>query len=548
MKKSKVFAAVLFVALFSSMFIVAQFSTAPSPVFAIGDIPVEEQIVASPELRPLGENGTMFVDMTSGYTITEDGDLADWVGADFEVFGGINLSVGYDATTVYVAAQWADATFDDDISHWNCTFNNLTSGDVTFDTLDGADDMFTFGFSDGTDYDLMTWMASLKGPIYEHDGDETADAGTLSFVENSNGTAPTHDNSSVAIADYSIIANGTNFVGWFDEATPTGSQTDVTYNVDWNNTRAGYYTAEFSRLLDTTNGDDLVLDFTDTYNNPLYFIVGSANADDALDLDITTSEYLLCPDNEVATLTFDAITNPVESSLLITGTVFDDYEGWDLIVYMDGWDITYFPGAFDYADVNLATGDWSYLFIFDQWDMPLGDWTVYVEFYPLYDASIQLSHAVTIEDNGDPQVLGIVDLNERFPYDLTQNLTGYDGADGTNVIVTIGAGDNYWASDLLDCELFWSKDGGATNSAPMAQFSAGGTTFTGNLSIADSHKKQTNNYTYWVTITDPSGNSVTSDEYWFIVGTNAVVPGFGFIAAIVGLLGASFIVYKKFKK
>jgi len=541
MKKSKIIAAIVLLAMFSSMFVVAK--THNITIVANSSAPVvDEEPSVEPNAytgTPLGDKGIWIYNNTGGGAITIDGDLSDWASVPHDVFAGVTVYLAYDAVNVYVAVTWKDTTNDDEISHWNKT-GMLNSTHAAWEQLLGADDMLSVGFDNGTYKDTWVWTASIRT-----DGShayEPGDAGTEPFIENidATGTMPIYDNTTTPIADYTTIPNGTVYKGWFAQA-PSGSQTDVSLSSTWNASGNDMYVVEFSRALDTGNPDDIVLDFTDLTGQS--FFVGAANKQDCTSMDVTTTAFSLAEGNDAATLTFDVIPNAdgVDGSLLIRGNVYDDYDGWELIVYMEGWANTYGPGAYDYADVNLATGNWSYLFIYNQWDMPLGDDNIWVEFYPKYDAPIILNRTVTIVDEEAPTFIGIVDLSDRYPDGVSINDTTY-------VTVTAGIQDNYWEKDDIEAHLYSYKDNDVALMTPMIHFDPYGTTFSANITISYT-PGAANNYTYFIDAFDPELNKALSGKFYFIVTAEVgATPGFGFIAAIVGLLGASFIVYKKFKK
>ena len=529
----------MFLTLFGGMFLVARITNPMMTASGSAPVEINQDLTTDAYIGyPLGTNGTFIADLTT-YTIALDGDLTDWDGAAFETFEGVNLSIGYDATYVYVACEWVDSTNDDDISHWNKT-GDINATHTQWAQLDGADDMLTIGFSNGTYTDYMTWTASIRGDTlfaYEHD-----DAGSLPYVRNINatGNAPIMDNNSVIIPDHTALPNGTIYQGWFD-FTPTLSQADTEMGIAaWNGSGDDKYSIEFRRLLDTTDyTDDILLDFTTLTD--MSFLVGKENGAAGLDMDeVTSGEYSLCGTNDAATFSFNTLASIADSSLLITGNLWDDYAGYELIVYLDGWADTYGAGAFDYGDVNEITGNWSYLFLYDNYDMPLGDMEVHVEFYPLYDAPFITYQNVSIVDILAPEILGIVDLHDRYPNGMPN--------DTDFVTVTLGIRDNYEATDDILCNLYSYKDDGVALQTPMTQFSTGGTTFVANISL-EYDPAADNNYTYFCDAWDSSNNKVMSEKYWFIYGyTTVITPGFGFIAAIVGLAGASFIIVKKFKK
>ncbi|MBN1330550.1 MAG: hypothetical protein JXA54_13835 [Candidatus Heimdallarchaeota archaeon] len=528
MKKSKILAAVLLLAMFATSLSVVKVT---NTVFIKGPSPVYESTTYSPNAyvgTPMGEKGIWIVETTE--TINIDGDLSEWVGIPNDFFAGVNTSLAYDANFVYVGCQWADTTNDNTFSTWNKT-GLIDAGHVAFEKIIGEDDMLTVGFGDGTDMDLWTWTASDRTfqAAYEHDGAGNADGGDLPFVLNigDNASLPGFDNTQTAIDDYFAIANGTIYDGWFTN-TPTGSQTDVELAVNYT---AGVYTIEIKRLLDPSQTDDIALNFSNLTD--LTFYIGKANKDNAFDMDIPVTGFALAADNDPATLTFNTLTNPITESLLIKGTIFDDYLGYTFTTHLTG-------GSVRNGIINLDTGNWSYLYIYNAANMPLGSQQVFVDFDPKYEAPIALVQNITIADIKAPQILGVVDLDERFP-------EGYSNETAW-IEVTCGLKDNYDSVNSIVARLYMKLNDGVYTVTPMVQFSAGGTTFNANVSLTyDS--TTLNNYTYYIQAIDTSYNRQDSAKYWFIYGEKPVpVPGFGIIAAILGLAGASYILYRKSKK
>ncbi len=546
MKKSKILAAVMLLAMFSSVFAVAiTYGPTSGHSTTISDT---ELLDPKADATEWGTKGIWMYDNTTGAAKVLDGDLADWAGTPHYNFNGVDTYLCFTGTHVYVAVQWVDSTDDDNtLSYWNKTGNmddNVTH--AVWEQLDGADDMLTVGFSDGTDSDYWVWADSIRGDAtyaYEMDKKGVADSGDTPFIRNIDLAAelkgwlqPETDNFSVAIANHAAVANATVYDGWWDQSPPTGSQTDVafahTYNVSGND----MHIIEFGRLLDTGETDDIVFDFTTLTG--WSFCVGSADADDGLDMLIDVECYVLSGDNdETAVFTWDTITNPVTESLLVAGTAFDDYLASELLINLE------LEGTWYQADVNLISGDWSLLYQFNEYEMPLGDQTINVTFAPKYEAPFIQYQNLSIQDILAPQIIGIVDLSERYP-------TGVDN-DTDFVTVTVGVKDDYTQVDDLSVLLYYYKDDDIAKQVQMIQFSSGGTTYDGNITLTGAYDSNaTNNYTYFVQVFDGANNKITSDYYWFILGeyTTAKTPGFGIILGIFGLAGASFIIYKKFKK
>ncbi|HUT81027.1 MAG TPA: PGF-CTERM sorting domain-containing protein [Candidatus Bathyarchaeia archaeon] len=544
MKMNKILATVLFLAMFASSFAAVKITTS---TFSSGSSPVFESSTYDPNIyvgTPIGSKGIWIEDITT--TITVDGDLADWATYRSGYFEGINVSVGYDSTYVYVACQWFDSTaYSDALNEWS-KWGNDDPAHVWFDNYAGADDMLTVGFSDATGKDLWTWTASSirtdQVHAYEHDGANHPDAGTKPFIQNvnANGSLPIYDNGTNLITNYFTIPNGTAYLGWFAD-TPSGSQTDVDLAI---NHAAGVYTAEFVRLLDPSQADDVALDFSDLTDQ--YFYVGKANRDNARDMNIGVAKLAIVDNNDdESTFSFyNAVHNPITESHLIRGNVYDDfsdyYHGLEIRVSTGGWVDTYGAGYYDYADVNMNTGNWSYLFLYNSDDMPLGVQNVTVVFCPKYEPTVTIKQVnLDFQDIVAPQILGVVDMQERYP-------NGYSNETGW-IEITCGLKDNYNYVDDIMARLYLKKDDGVFTITEMTQFQPVSTTFNGNATLTyDS--TTLNNYTYYIQAIDTSFNRIDSAQYWFIYGEVVSTPGFGIVAAILGLVGASFIIYKKYKK
>jgi len=552
MKKSKILAAVLLLAMFSSVFGLATTGTTVQIGSSVADIP---NTTFTPDATglgaPLGDNGTWVADVTSS-PITFDSDYSDWAALpNYAIYGGINVSLAYDATYVYALISWKDTTNDIDVGRWNKTGNvNANYGEWAF--LDGADDVLQIGFSEfanGTNADVMIWTASNRtqaGYMFECNATGHADGGALPYLMNTNTTGTFVDAQPAFIndgmttptpADPKTIANGTKVDAWHDTdtITPTGSQTDTEILVDWNTTMEDHYFAQIRRQLNTGQTDDYVIDFT----GDMYFWLGGANGDDTFDMMIPMQSYLCCLTNEEAKLTFtDIAADPVTEALVITGGMYDDYLGFDLYVELSGWADTYGPGtAFDIT-VNEATGNYSFLFFFDEFDMPLGEHTVFVTLDPLYGAAIELNQTIEIDDIKAPNIEGIVDLQDRYA----------DGIplDEDYAVITVGLSDDYCANDDIAAYLYSYQGNDVALKTDMVQFSPGSTTFVANLTV-DHTPGVVNNYTYFIQAWDTNLNKVTSDRYWVLAVSAAPTPAFGIIAGLFGLAGAAFIV-KKLKK
>ncbi|MFW9924057.1 MAG: PGF-CTERM sorting domain-containing protein [Candidatus Thorarchaeota archaeon] len=543
MNKSKILAAVMLLAMFSSLFSVATIVTPAQ--FSVASAPAAESSFVYPDYTPvpLGEKGIWAANIADS-TITADGDLSDWVDIPFGIINGINVSLAYDSSYVYIALQWKDTAYDIAMGKWNKT-GMITDTLVDWQFVDGADDVLLVGFDDGTDSDLMIWTASNRTQgdyMFECDVDGVADGGTLPYEMNTNETdtfddaKPLYDDDWAAIADETTVANGTMYKAWHDvdSITPTGSQTDAEIYWDWNTTIEHYYTMEFVRDLDTSQTDDFVIDFS----SPLTFYLGVADSADTYEMLIDFEALEVSLTNDDAELVFDVVADEITESLLITGTVYDDYEGWDLIVELSGWEDTYGPDSYDYCSVNVATGNWSYLFLFNENDMPLGDQTITVTFMTRYNGTLVEEQDTYFDDVKAPTIQGIVDIAERYP----------DGVpmDEEYVVVTVGLDDDYARNDDLTAYLYSYKGNDVALATIMTQFSPGSTTFIANITLVHD-PVIAYNYTYFIEAYDTNLNKETSDHYMFTSATTVETPGFGFILGIFGLAAAVFIV-KKAKK
>ncbi|MHA1355074.1 MAG: hypothetical protein ACTSR1_07885, partial [Candidatus Heimdallarchaeota archaeon] len=341
MKKSKILAMLMLVAVFASAFSVATITLSPAQ-FVVGSADpsvVDEPTVLTPNAQSW-DNGT-YAQLTA-QSIVLDGNVDEWIDVIPETFGNALVYLAYDATNVYVAVVWADAVVDSDLCMWNKT--DATDG---FAAIAGADDTVTVGFESigGMGADYWTWTASNRTSdvyAYEHNGTGDADTGTMPWIRNSfydgegsyNATDfPTRDSTWTTITDNTTIAVNTKIRGWQNSSTtPAGSQTDVAIGVNHTGT---HYIVEFERTLAAPDSEDFAFDFLT--NDTLKFYVGVANGDDAFDFDIALSEHLVYNKNDAAVLTFDAIPADNTESLLLQGTAYDDYEDYYVTVWVDTW-------------------------------------------------------------------------------------------------------------------------------------------------------------------------------------------------------------------
>jgi hypothetical protein len=535
MKKSKILGVVMLLAIFASAFSVATYTTSPARFVGAQEAPsLTEPSVMVPEKMSY-DNGTWA--QVTAQTIVLDGNVSEWTDVIPETFGGATVYLAYDATNVYVAVVWADSTVGTQGSQWNKT--DATDG---FEMIDGDDDVVTVGFSLDGQSDMWTWTASNRtSNDYALEWNATSgefDAGTLPFVKNAldgdfaNGY-PIYDNNWDPILDNSTIAVNTHINAWqVNETTPTGDQTSVDIGVNHTGT---HYIVEFMRPLIAADADDFTFDFT---GNDMYFHVGVANGDGAVDFGIATSSHLICLTNEPGEITLDPVPELVNGSLLLQGTAYDDYEDYFVEVWVDTWADTW--GSVDYVDVNRVTGAWSYLLLFNEMDMPLGDAEITISLYAPYEGYHDAVDESYFQDIEAPSIVGLTNLTYRYP-------TGVQCAD-EYVTVTVGLSDNYDYVDYLTANVYTIVDDGIALATPMVQFYADTTSFNANITLDPTWDCSVqHNITYFVQAWDTTGNKRTSERYTFFTAITLKTPGFGIIAGLFGVAAAVFIV-KKLKK
>lgn len=532
MKKSKILAAVLLLAMFSSLFTVVNVGQLGVTTVTAETNPIEDNTPTfnSNAIQYLGENET-FIQTVSG--IAADGDLADWAAYDHAIINGVDLYLGYDGDNVYVAAQWADATWDN-----STNFVNKTA--TGWEILDGADDMLAIGFSDDTDQDIWVWTASNRtdvGFAYECNATWWNDTGIVAHVWNWNGTHPVYDSYGSVISDYGAIPVKTHYKMWFEEPIATGSQTDVVVGWDYNKTKVGYYTVEMIRDLNTGGSDDMVLDFT-TNLEDLSVWVGAENKQNCHNMEVGIVGYDIYDVNTPATLQFSVTPAIWRETCVISGNASDDYAGLELHVTITDW------ASYDTISIDPLTGEWLYFFGYNVDDMPLGDQTITVTLLPQYEDPIVLEQDTEFVDDEVPTIVGVVDIADRYAAD------GGVPNDTLAVDITIGVTDNYWSNADLLCELYYFKDEGVPLMIPMTQASVGGPAFSCSLPLVYEIGAE-NNYTYFISVWDGNMNKIDSERHYFqVIYIPPVVttPGFGILIGLFGLAGAAFILYKKFKK
>ncbi len=485
----------------------------------IKNIPNNLDQSLSPDSGPLGVNGIWAINLSSySNSIALDGNLTDWDGIPKEDFDDLEISLAFDENFVYIAVQWEDTTLDNEIGKWNKT-GMIDTDDAQWEFIGGKDDQLKIGFHIGPENDYWVWTSSnitLDPYVYESEGNYTADSGELPFVMNTNGTdfegnvKPIYDNEQTPIVDWEVIPVATCIDAYFSN-TPTGSQTDVLVSSDWNNTKMNHYTLEFKRALNTGQIDDIEFDFGLTNFD---FFIGKIDGEITEYFYFANKDYRISTENEAPTLTFDVIPGLVTDSLLIGGTVYDDYLNYNLTVNVT-WEYTPETGYVEYAEVNQFTGQWSFLLLYNEYYMPLGWQEIIIKFDPKYDDPIIMNQTTIFDDIEPPEIIGIVDIGVIYP----------DGVpiDQEYVPITTGVNDNYDITDDLSVYLYSWKNEGVALLTPMTQFSPGGTTYYANLYLSYDPAAE-NLYTYFVQVWDTSNNKVTSEYYTFFVGDESTSP------------------------
>ncbi|NHJ46602.1 MAG: hypothetical protein FK733_02325 [Asgard group archaeon] len=556
MKKSTVFTVVLLLVMFSSLFTI-EYIGQPFIIASQAVIDTSDVIsnFMSETIQYVGENETYINNMTTGFSITIDGNLSDWDGAKHAEIYNTDIYFGYDSNYFYVAAQWDEESFDDDVSLWEKI--GVDENGSVWEFIQGDDDQFAFGITseDADADDLWIWTASTnRTNVYAYECNSTfyADSGTLPHIENEEldvdgfGLRPKFENDGVTKPNYETDPIGTQYWGWIPQ-TPTGSQTDVVVAADWNNTKEGHYTIEMIRLLNTGNPDDIVFDPTNLEDHQMF--IGRNVNNPCYDMEMFLEDHTISDQNTPATLQFSKIPSIVDEMLIISGNASDDYARTRLKVHLSGWEDTHYGIRYRTIDINSHTGEWVYFFDYDEEEMPLGDWTVNVTLFPMYEDPIMIYQNITIEDNNPPIIDGVVDIGENFPYGVDIYDPIFMVTNGT-LPITIGIRDDYYENVDLICELYWWKDDGVALMIPMTQFYPEGAIFTADMPILYEIDAD-NIYTYFISVWDGSLNKINTNYYTFNVymGEETIsAPGFGILIGLFGLTGAAFLLYKKFKK
>lgn len=581
MKKSKILAAVLLLAMFSSLFSVATVITpARTASTSAPGSPIGSELSSDAYNTPLGdkaafaENITDFT--TSDLAMVLDGNVTEWTNVSKEALDGVYVQIAFDkvAEEVYIALKWADDSISTELGHWMKTGDgNQTAhpNEALWDYIAGAIDLVNIGFKVGTDKDTWIWTPAynltqnlVSHNVYMTDLDTNGELDTGNYVglANSNQTDPNFwingsafggtnrpywwnvDFDALLAADQTDYIDGSIFPAWYigdEQAVLGGSQTDVEMWWMWNATGDECYSMEIVRAYDTLHPDDVELNFT----VPITFYLGVEDGASSEGLLTSMHSYKLSAENEAAYLKIDTIANPVIESLLVTGNVYDDFLHSSLSINLDAWDVDNEPddpATWEPITVTEAIGNWSYLFTFNADDMPLGDdWEILVEYDTMYSAPVVENYTITINDVNAPNFEGIIDIADRYD-------DGIVPLEDELLVITVGLADDYCLNDEITAELYYWKGEDVALSTAMVQFAPGSTTFIGNLTVE--HVPGINaNYTYFIAAWDTNYNKATSDYFTFISESTAEAPGFGILIGLFGLAAASIVlIIRKAKK
>jgi hypothetical protein len=488
---------------------------------------INEPITILPD-RASGENDTWAQFTTTPFT--PDGNITEWetegiIPEDF--YFGKYVYLAYDATNVYVALIWEDDEVNDTLPHWR------KSSSEYYDIWEGADDTVTVGFSNSTYTDFWTWTASNKTAenyAYETGGEgmytHDPDSGNLPHIVNNDfelyNYKPIYDNDMIPIVDHTAIPIGTDIKYFFPD-TPNGSQTDVAVGATHNGTA---YIIEFVRALDTGHSDDIVLNLT---NNDLDFRLAAREKYYSTNMYIWPDTYRVYHQNTPAELTFDPIPESVNNSLLLMGTAYDDYENYKVSIWNDRWVSTW--GSSRTIYVSKATGIWSYPLEFNDMNLPLGENNIWITLDAPYEEIISLNQTVIAEDVDAPNIIGCVNISERYP-------TGVPYDEGY-ITISTGLQDNYVSLNNISATLYYSVDGGEEFELPMIQFFPDTYLFSANITIDQNADTTINHYyTYYIEVHDTNNNFALSQNYTFFttIETSTTAPSSITIKSYLGSL------------
>ncbi len=458
---------------------------------------------------PIGDSGILAQFTNAEFIL--DGNLSDWEteGIESELLAGANVYLAYDTNYVFVGLSWEDISFNDTIFTWNKT-GMVDDDDAAWYPIDGVDDMAYMGFAPSdniTKGDFWIWTASNRttdGYVHECDYEGNPDTGLTPYLINSNDTEslywnakPVYYNNWSPIVDYAAIPNSTLIDGWYNKGliTPTASQADVSMNWTYSNEQ---YIMEFKRPLDTSKTDDYALDFV---GDELTFYLRIRNNHHTIYDYFGYSSFKIAIANDPAELTFNTIPESISESLLITGKVYDDFQNTDIRIHSSGWDDTYGSGCEFSVTINSITGAWSFLFYYDELDMPLGTNNITITFVPMYEDPIILWQEIEIEDTRPPNIYGITDVTDWYPEGIP--------LDVNEVTITIGIEDDYWHNDDLTAYLYYYKGDDVLSVVEMIQFSPSGRTFSGIIPVEHDENIE-HLYYYFVEVFDVSLNKVTT--------------------------------------
>ncbi len=464
---------------------------------------------------PIGDS-EIFAQFTNTEFIL-DGNLSDWEqeGIKSELLSNVNVYLAYDSNYVYIGLTWADSTFSDSVFTWNKT-GMIDEDDADWEIIDGEDDIVSMGFAHSDNIskgDFWTWTASNRthnGYVFEHDYGRNPDTGLTPYLINTNTTEniywnakPVYYNNWTPITNYSAIPNFTTIDGWYNEGliTPSASQADVSMNWTYSNEQ---YIMEFKRPLNTSKTDDCALDFVSDELTFYLEISGSFHTVSYNSFNFNSFKITIT--NNPAELTFDTMPSEISLSLLITGEVYDDFGNIKVRIECSGWNDTYGPNSYDYASIDLITGSWSFLFFYDNRNMPIGTNNITITLNPMYEDPIILWQLIDIEDTYPPHIYGVTNITDWYPKGIPLNID--------KVTITIGIDDTYCDTDDLKAYLYYYKGDDVLSMVEMTQFSILGRTFSGNFSVE--HDIEIDYlYFYYVEVFDVYMNKVTTTKLNF---------------------------------
>lgn len=483
-----------------------------------------EQIISSNfEPKAMGTKGIWAQNITGLTTISVDSDLSEWATIANLTLDDTTIWLAFDENNVYIACEWEDTQYNNEINLWK-KYGMYNSTHANWNLIGGNDDVLCIGFDQNGFQDLAFWTASNRTEnnlMYECDINGQPDNGTLPFLMNTNNnytfadSRPIYDNYTNPLPADADIPNYTAYHAWFDsQLIPDDSQNDIEIAIDWNNSKENTYSAEIVRALNTLEEDDICLNFSE----PLTLLFGTKDQDYYLNFDIFVEEFIVSTENEASFLTWDDIIDDDElvagiqkyNQFSLSGTLYDDYLNYEVLVSLSGWE-EWFVGTeplFCEAYVSPSTSSWYFTFRYDEYDMPIGESDITVIFKPQYEDPLVLTRTIFVDDVEAPEILGVVDINDRYPEGIPE--------EEATVTITAGIDDNYFASENVTAKLFYQEGDNPIMSVDMTQFTIGSATFSGTFTL---NRDLTNylNYSYYIQAIDPLLNKAVSNTFTFTV-------------------------------